>query len=300
MLKALVLLIFWLLVAIAAVVAVVWFFSRLWHRYYLIERKPTETHWIRTLDGWRIAVHRFVPKRKTKRTPVLLCHGMGGNSLIWNFSDSNSLAKYLNQRGFEVWAVDLRGAGMSTKPSVFGHFKYDYDFYDYLERDLYEAVEHIKRTSKAKRIHFVGHSMGGMLAYAYISGQRKDDISRAAVLGTPGSLDWINMFSKLMPLVKALPYLPFAPLARAAAPLFEPFPALGKLIGANVENLERRYVVYQAANLSERVPSLLIKQFMGCRRKVRELLSDGANWEKIRSVPDNYRLKTLRFYYLFD
>ncbi|HDH96659.1 MAG TPA: alpha/beta fold hydrolase, partial [Proteobacteria bacterium] len=161
--------VFWLIVIVFGIAALIRLLGWLWQRIYLVERKPDETHWIRTLDGWRIALHRFVPENKTQNTPVLLCHGLAANSLVWNFSEENSLARYLNRRGFEVWAIDLRGAGASaSSPDETATFKPRPDFHDYLEHDLYRAVEHIKRTSKSRRVHLVGHSMGGMLGYAYI------------------------------------------------------------------------------------------------------------------------------------
>jgi len=260
--KAVLLIIFWFAVVVLCLVAAFHLFNRLWRRIYLIERKPNETHWLKTPDGWRIALHRFTPADKTQATPVLLCHGLGGNSLFWNFSEDNSFARYLNKRGFDVWAIDLRGAGASTKPALSGAFKASYDFHDHLERDLYKAVEHVKRTSNSRKVHFVGHSMGGMLGYAYMSGPRKNDISRAVVLGSPGKLEWIRGLVKLKPLTKMLPYLPTATLAGATAPLFEWSPSLCKLIGANNENLPLGQVAYQATNLTEQIPSLIARQFL--------------------------------------
>lgn len=258
----LLLIILWFAIVVLAIFALVFFFKRLWHGIYLIERKPDETHWLKTLDGWRIALHRFVPKRRLKNIPVLLCHGMAGNALSWDFSETHSLARYLNQKGFEVWAIDLRGAGMSMRPVLFGNFRFNYDFYDYLESDLYRAVDHIKQFSKVKNIYFVGHSMGGMLAYAYLSGDRKKDIARAVVMGSPGDLDWLKKFLRFRFILKVLPYVPLGSITQAVAPVFEWIPSISRLIGTKLENRPLGHISYQAANLTENIPTRLIKQFL--------------------------------------
>lgn len=280
-----ILLLKWFVIVVLGVIALVLFFSRLWRSVYAIDRRPDETHWIKTLDGWRIALHRFVPKRWLKGTPVLLCHGMAGNSICWNFSDSHSLARYLNQKGYEVWTIDLRGAGMSTKPSCFGNFRFDYDFYDYLERDLYQAVEHIKGFSRVKDIHYVGHSMGGMLAYAYMSRERKDDIARAVVIGSPGQLDWLRKFLRFKSILKILPYAPVGSLAQALAPAFEWLPSLCRLIGAKLENRPLGYISYQAANLTENIPTRLIRQFLswGCWDTKEQIAPFNENMDSIKT-----------------
>lgn len=74
--------------------------------------KPVE-HYIETSDGWRLAAYRYT--RRTKRTPIILIHGMGSNRYDVDFPDPRiSLAKYLYRKGFDVWVIELRGGGQES------------------------------------------------------------------------------------------------------------------------------------------------------------------------------------------
>ena len=73
--------------------------------------EPIE-HFIETSDGWRLAAYRYA--RKTQRAPILLIHGLGSNRYDVDFPDERiSLAKYLYRKGFDVWVLEMRGAGKS-------------------------------------------------------------------------------------------------------------------------------------------------------------------------------------------
>ena len=71
---------------------------------------------IDTSDGWNLAVTRFQPEQKSKFLPVILCHGMGCNGRFFDAGEDNSLARHLAEGGYDVWVVNLRGSGGSTKP----------------------------------------------------------------------------------------------------------------------------------------------------------------------------------------
>ena len=71
----------------------------------------------RTRDGWRLALYRFPLRRSAHRTPVLLCHGMSSNRWDMDGPGRISMARYLQRRGYDVWVVELRGAGRSTRPT---------------------------------------------------------------------------------------------------------------------------------------------------------------------------------------
>jgi len=47
--------------------------------------------------------------------PVILCHGLTYNALFWDLIPECSFAEYLSSQGFDVWAVSLRGSGLSQK-----------------------------------------------------------------------------------------------------------------------------------------------------------------------------------------
>ena len=64
-----------------------------------------------------INVHRKVAAGPTK-VPVLLIHGSWGNGLTWDFPN-RSVMDYLAVRGYDVYALDLRGMGSSGNPGYF-------------------------------------------------------------------------------------------------------------------------------------------------------------------------------------
>ena len=70
-------------------------------------------HFVSTKDGWKIAVLHYkatVPSNMRKQYPVLLCHGLSSNSLAYDLGgDHISFAKYLQAKGYDVWAMELRG-----------------------------------------------------------------------------------------------------------------------------------------------------------------------------------------------
>ena len=61
-----------------------------------------------------IHVHRKVGAMPSK-VPVLLIHGTWGNGQTWDFPN-RSVMDYLAERGYDVYALDLRGMGLSGNP----------------------------------------------------------------------------------------------------------------------------------------------------------------------------------------
>ncbi len=144
--------------------------------------EPIE-YFIETQDGWRLAAYRY--GRKTQRAPVLLIHGLGTNRYDVDFPDENiSLAKYLYRRGFDVWILELRGAGKSQALSpmkrVQSLIRPDWTFDDHVFTDIPKFIDHIKKETGHKSFHWVGHSLGGALIYAVVQ-TMGNKICRSAV-----------------------------------------------------------------------------------------------------------------------
>src|SRR5512140_3464556 len=98
--------------------------------WFEIGRARPRLYHARTHDGWRLALYRHAPGRRSHRTPVLLCHGMASNRWDMDGPGRISLARYLVRRGYDVWVVELRGAGRSTRPSLWNGKRYDWTFED--------------------------------------------------------------------------------------------------------------------------------------------------------------------------
>jgi pimeloyl-ACP methyl ester carboxylesterase len=133
--------------------------------------KPVE-HFIETRDGWRLAAYRY--QRKTRRTPIILIHGMGSNRYNVDFPDQRiSLAKYLYRKGFDVWVLELRGAGKSQPSSMLKRIQRlirpSWTFDDHVFIDIPTFVDHIQKETGQKSFHWIGHSLGGSVIFAAVS-----------------------------------------------------------------------------------------------------------------------------------
>jgi pimeloyl-ACP methyl ester carboxylesterase len=153
-----------------------------------------------TRDGWKIALWNY--RATERRTPVLLVHGLGSNRYDLDYPDDRySLARFLHKAGFNVFVVELRGAGASNnrlRKAISG-----YTIDDYLTHDIPSALRLIEDETGEDAVHWAGHSLGGMLAYPMI-GTTPARIRSAATLGAPlmQHLDH-KKFEFLVPVVAA-------------------------------------------------------------------------------------------------
>jgi polyhydroxyalkanoate synthase subunit PhaC len=95
------------------------------------------------------------------RDPVLLVHGFGQNRYAWHLP-ARSFANHLAHAGFDVYNLDLRGHGRSRD---FGAGRCR-GVEDYVREDLPAAIEEIQTLSGGRSVWIVGHSLGGLVAYA--------------------------------------------------------------------------------------------------------------------------------------
>jgi pimeloyl-ACP methyl ester carboxylesterase len=177
----------------------------------------------RTRDGWRLALYRYATSPGSHLTPVLLCHGMTSNRWDMDGPGHMSLARYLAQRGYDVWNVELRGAGRSTRPTWWNGKRYDWSFEDYVQHDAPSAVQTVLRETGANQVHWVGHSMGGMIAYALLMSPAHRKIASAVTVGSPTMSDvghpLLDFGVPYRSLLRYVPRrLPLGIAARAGAP----------------------------------------------------------------------------------
>ncbi|MHC5537329.1 alpha/beta hydrolase [Singulisphaera rosea] len=150
---------------------------------------------IKTPDGWTLVAHRYKPTGPARpgAMPVILCHGLTYNAVFWDLDPSCGFAPYLASLGFDVWAVSLRGCGLSQKwvwrledapEAVIGgalrrmtHGKVGPTGYatvdpkyanwtmdHHISQDVPALVRLVRRTTGAPAVAWVGHSMGGIVA----------------------------------------------------------------------------------------------------------------------------------------
>jgi len=142
----------------------------------------------KTADGWELSLFRYTPERiDPKKRPVVLCHGFSYNNYFWDVDENHSLARYLARNGYDVWTVSLRGAGRSTKPGLtvirnlittegrelphvvpqitFDFTKINWTIDDYIMYDVPAVLDFVTSKTGSDSVHWIGHSMGGMLMY---------------------------------------------------------------------------------------------------------------------------------------
>jgi pimeloyl-ACP methyl ester carboxylesterase len=110
---------------------------------------------------------------------VLLVHGFGQNRYTWHLP-SRSFANYLASHGMDVFNVDLRGHGRSRTHSAASVNLID----EYVREDLPAAVDVVVRQSGKRQVFIVGHSLGGLIAYAGASAIRPS-VAGIVSIGSP-------------------------------------------------------------------------------------------------------------------
>lgn len=206
--------------------------------------------------------HRPNPKQSHAR-PVILCHGLGANRYNLDFP-GHSLADHLREAGFDVWVAELRGAGPKPKPRIFGRPDWRFDFDDLVAQDVPALIARVKEETKAPDVLWCGHSMGGMLMYAYLS-QGGSGVAAAFAIASPAALGALPDGKRLARLafrLKALPYLPQPLLVALCLPFgtgrFLPFFLRSLIMPGTVQALRSRQLM---STLFSPLPLSLVLQF---------------------------------------
>ena len=145
-------------------------------------------------DGLTLALRRYQPEKlSAQKYPVILCHGFSYNLLFWDLADEVSLPRYLARQGYDVWSLSLRGSCPSSQPLAsalrrVGHFHLepemiktlqkrltdvkmtDWSVDDHINNDVPAAIKFVMEKTGQPKVHWVGHSMGAMIIFAYLSG----------------------------------------------------------------------------------------------------------------------------------
>jgi pimeloyl-ACP methyl ester carboxylesterase len=158
---------------------------------YALEEIPVETE-----DGWRLIITRYRPRTQPfpqplRGAPLLLVHGYTQNRRAWS---SGEFVKTMLYFGADLYLLELRGHGKSgvgvqrrwarqEGRELPKDINYGWDLDSYLLCDLPAAVETVKRASGRERIFFCGHSLGGILGYAYAT--LFEDLMGLITIGSP-------------------------------------------------------------------------------------------------------------------
>ena len=230
-------------------------------------------------DGWHLAIHHYEPEHKTLRLPVLLVHGLGANRFNLDAPGRYSLARYLARSGADCFVAELRGAGESTRPNAKTNFGWDWNFDDYALRDLPAIVSTVLNRTGAPRLHWIGHSMGGMLGYACAGGTEREHLQSLITIGSPcftqNSNFFFDMALHLRPIAKRLKTMPYEGLGHLLLPILPVFrDTVGRML-ANPRNMDLMGLQGILRKAPSSLPISLLLQFADWHEQGGATLSDG-------------------------
>src|SRR5207248_2947779 len=128
--------------------------------------------------------------------PVLLCHGISANARNMDLDVDHSMARWFASHGRDAWTVSLRGTGDSDGIDADkGRAVFDFD--TLWQQDLAAAIAYVREASHRDSIDYVGHSMGGMLFYAYLA-EGGSGVNAFVTLGSPTRMNWGGMLDPLI------------------------------------------------------------------------------------------------------
>lgn len=146
-----------------------------------------------TDDGATVALHHHAGRGP----PVLLVHGISSNHRFFDLDAERSMAGWLAERGWDVWALDLRGHGAALRDADGRLQQAGWTLDDYGRHDVPAAVAHVRACTGYETVHYVGHSMGGMVGAIYAATGGADALASVTYLGSPGT------FTRDAPIVRA-------------------------------------------------------------------------------------------------
>jgi pimeloyl-ACP methyl ester carboxylesterase len=135
-----------------------------------------------TIQGNRI---HYMMKGEGK--PLLLVHGLGAYSYTWRHN-IDELARY-----FRVYALDLKGFGLSDKPNAIGYS---------IDHHAKMVVQFLDLMNLAQ-VDYLGSSMGGEIGLR-LSLYFPNRINRLVLIASSGYRDSLPMIAKI---VRRLPYI---------------------------------------------------------------------------------------------
>ncbi|KAG8048041.1 hypothetical protein GUJ93_ZPchr0008g12127 [Zizania palustris] len=156
-----------------------------------------EEHEVTTADGYILGLQRIPMGRGGAaaggwgggaRQPVLLQHGVLVDGMTWLLgSPEESLAYILADGGFDVWIANNRGTRWSRRhvsldPSSRSYWNWSWD--ELVVNDMPALVDYIC-SHTGQKPHYVGHSMGTLVALAAFSEGRMVDKLKSAALLSP-------------------------------------------------------------------------------------------------------------------
>ncbi|XP_042500352.1 triacylglycerol lipase 2-like isoform X4 [Macadamia integrifolia] len=158
----------------------------------IIHGYQCQEFYVKTEDGYVLNMQR-IPRGRSgsgllnnMKQPVLLQHGVLVDGMTWVLNTpEQALPFILADSGFDVWIANTRGTRFSRShltldASQRAYWNWSWD--ELVEYDLPATIDFLYRQT-GQKIHYVGHSMGTLIALASFSeGKLVDKLKSAALL----------------------------------------------------------------------------------------------------------------------
>lgn len=225
-----------------------------------------EVHSFAARDGWGLKLTRFRPPVISgKKEPLVILHGFASNRYCFHLPNA-SLPEYLVGQGYDVWLAELRGHGRSDKPEWLNPGGYNWGVDEYIQHDAPAIIDEVRRLSGWERVFLIGHSMGGMIGYAYCQTDEAPKLKGLVTIGSPGKFGGSTFIVQFMaafePLFRVFPVV----YSEAITTALVPVSGLGdSALGAtlwNYQNISTQAIADLARYAVDNVSTKVIRDFL--------------------------------------
>jgi alpha-beta hydrolase superfamily lysophospholipase len=136
-----------------------------------------------TEDDWRVVMEHY-PNTSGRGEPLLLYTGPLLHTRSVRLGEAN-LLQTLQGMGFDVFLFSHRGQRNATFRNTSQQEK-KLGWMDILSHDVPSAIDAIKRCTGAKRVFWMGHGLGGLMLYSWLSMGGSRDLAGAITIDAPG------------------------------------------------------------------------------------------------------------------
>lgn len=234
-----------------------------------------------TEDGFTLTCRHYAPLQfPALPIAVILLPDVYENANVFDLQ-GRGLARYLAEKGLDVYALNWRGTGQSKNPSLGNAGKWDWDFDALVSQDLPAIIKVVRQRSK-KVIKVVGHGLGGTAALAFAGGndEKAAEISAIVGIGTPGRPMVPNeIFNALIDDSSKLPANAPVMVPKGAtmpAPFPDPTRSVLDILLTNGKDFDAKVRREYYTNCLEPIPFAMAAQFIGWYRNKTMVRGDGS------------------------